>query len=87
MTAPVFPHQQAVAAELLSELSAEIEELGVALCRDPDFARYHMLQLQAIDLIAQKQRCIADLLSAQSVDHAMDEIDLEEVKARIHAMR
>ena len=87
MTVPILPQQHAVAAELLSELSAEIEELGVMLCRDPDFARYHMRQLQAIDLIAQKQRCIADLLSAQSVDHAMDGIDLDEVKARIHAMR
>jgi len=86
MTFPISPPQQAVAAELLIELSSEIEELGVMLCRDPEFARYHMRELQAIDLIAQKQRCIVELLSAHSVEDAFNRISLEQLKARIDAI-
>ena len=51
-------------AEVLGELGSEIEALGEVLCRDEDFAARHMRELQAIDLIAQKQRALASLIGA-----------------------
>lgn len=51
-------------AEVLNELGCEIEALGCTLCADPQFALRHLAQLQAIDLIAQKQHALAHVLAA-----------------------
>lgn len=70
-------------AEVISELAAEIEDLGASLCRDPAFAHAHMADLQAIDHIAQKQRSIAELLVAECPKTAIAGIVLEDFKARL----
>lgn len=70
-------------AELLDELSSEIEDLGGTLCSDAQFALTHLPQLQAIDLIAQKQRAIAKLLSAECLDTAIATIELEALLPRV----
>ena len=51
-------------AGILSEIGTEVEALGEVLCRNQGFAAQHMRELQAIDMIAQKQRALAAILSA-----------------------
>ena len=51
-------------AEMLAELSCEVEGLGTALCSDAELAGRHMASLQAIDLLAQKLCGLAELLAA-----------------------
>ena len=62
-------------ARVLMELSVEIEALGNLLCSDMNFAMQHMEQLQAIDLISQKQRSLATLLEADCPKSAMSETE------------
>ena len=75
----------AEASAILDELSAEIEELGARLCGDPGIAAAHMTELQAIDLIAQKQRWIADLVRAECPASAVDSINVELLQQRLRA--
>ena len=72
-------------AEVLHELSFEIEELGTSLCVDPAIIANHMDTLQAIDLIAQKQRWLATLLKADCPISAVHTIGVEALKARFAA--
>lgn len=51
-------------ANVLMRLSSDIEDLGAALCIDPQITERHIATLQAIDLIAQQQRCLASILRA-----------------------
>jgi len=74
-------------AEVLAELGAEIEELGASLCRDPAFVQVHIAELQAIDLIAQKQLAIARLLLAECPKTTLDSIGLEDLKERLAMLR
>jgi len=60
---PAFVDLAAV-ADILGELGNEVEQLGVTLCMDPDVAARHIEALQAFDMIAQKQRGLAQLLRA-----------------------
>ena len=69
-------------AEVLSELGAEIEALGEVLCHDPDFAGRHVRELQAIDLIAQKQRALATILAAGFSATEMRRINLDTLRSR-----
>jgi hypothetical protein len=69
-------------ARILDELSTEIEELGAALCADPVFCDRHIESLQAIDLIAQNQRWLAELLRADCHDTAVHGIGVEALQAR-----
>lgn len=69
-------------AEVLSELGAEIEALGEVLCRDEGFVASHLRELQAIDLIAQKQRALAAILSAGFSAAEMRRINLEAIHLR-----
>lgn len=83
MTAiPVFV-DLAMIAEVLAELGDEIEQLGVSLCMDPAITGNHMTALQAIDLIAQKQRGLASFLRAECPVSASATIDLEELRSRL----
>ena len=75
----------AAAAQILGELSNEIEELGARLCSDPAIAALHMTDLQAVDLIAQKQRSIADLIRAECLVSAVESIGVESLKHRLRA--
>jgi len=65
------------AASLLTRLSGELELLGEALCGDADFASRHVVILQKIDVVAQQQRAIADLLKCQDLDAALSAAGLE----------
>ena len=70
-------------AKVLAELSLEIEALGSVLCSDPAFALNHVEELQAIDLISQKQRSLAHLLEADCARSALSGIGLEELVRRL----
>lgn len=70
-------------AEILIELSVEIDNLGADLCRDAAFVAAHVEGLQAIDLISQKQRSLAALLKAECPKSAADALGLEELKNRL----
>lgn len=72
----------ATVADVLEELAGEIEALGAALCMDAGVLSQHMATLQAIDLIAQKQRWLATLLLAECPLAAVDTIGVETLKAR-----
>lgn len=69
-------------ADVLGELGNEIESLGEVLCRDENFAARHMRELQAIDLIAQKQRALAAILAAGFSAGEMRRISLEALRHR-----
>ncbi|SFG25501.1 hypothetical protein SAMN05518801_11266 [Novosphingobium sp. CF614] len=69
-------------AEVLGELGMEIEALGEVLCRDENFAERHVRELQAIDLIAQKQRALAAILAAGFSETEMRRISLEALRSR-----
>lgn len=73
-------------AQMLAEIGAEMEALGEALCHDPDFATRHMVELQAIDLIAQKQRSLASLLEADCPVSAVAQVGLEDVASRLRRL-
>ncbi len=63
--------QLAIVARELSALAAEIEDVGAGLCADPAVIVAHMTLLQAIDLIGQRQRALADLLRAADFGDAV----------------
>lgn len=69
-------------AEVLDELGAEVETLGEVLCRDASFADRHCRELQAIDLIAQKQRALAAILAGGFSEHEMRHISLDALRER-----
>ena len=69
-------------AEVLGELGNEIEALGEVLCRDESFAARHMRELQAIDLIAQKQRALASIVAAGFSETEMGRISLDALRHR-----
>ncbi|MFM5931387.1 MAG: hypothetical protein ACKOPQ_10795 [Novosphingobium sp.] len=73
-------------AELLTEISNEIEALGAVLCTDPNFAARHMQELQAIDLISQKQKSLAMILEADCPVAAVSDVRLEELAHRLRAL-
>lgn len=79
--ANVATHRQI--AVVLEELSIEVEALGGALCIDPEIAMRHIDTLQAIDLIAQKQRSLAALLGADTPDAGIDHIAIETLRDRM----
>ena len=70
-------------ADVLLELAEDIEMMGEALCRDGEVVGRHLPKLQAIDLIAQKQRSLAALLRADCPVSALAEIGMEELKVRL----
>jgi len=67
----------------MAELAAEIEALGARLCADPAVVAQHLTELQAIDLIAQKQLHLAELLLADCPYAAVEAMRIEDVKRRI----
>jgi hypothetical protein len=72
----------AAMAAVLGELGAEIEALGEVLCRDSDFAARHLRQLQAIDLIAQKQRALATLMDSGFSEEQLSRITIDALRSR-----
>lgn len=78
----VAPHLRE-AAQILFELSAEIEALGARLCTDPAVIARHISELQVIDLIVQKQTHLAELLLADCPHTAVAAMRVDDVKRRI----
>lgn len=78
-------HRAAIqrAAVVLAELSHEIERLGAELCADPEFVERHITALQAIDLIAQQQHAIAELLQAECPVSGIEQIGVEGLQERL----
>lgn len=74
--------RHAAMANILTELGDEIEALGEALCRDTGFAARHMRELQAIDLIAQKQRALAAIVAAGFSETELRRISLDALHQR-----
>lgn len=81
---PVAAHLATV-ADVLNELSCEIEMLGALLCADPAIITRHVAQLQSIDLIAQKQRWLAAMLLADRPHSVVDMIGVEALRTRFRA--
>lgn len=79
------PHLRAV-ADVLLDLSLDIEMLGTTLCANPAVVREHMQELQAIDMIAQMQRSLAALLQADCPQRALSEMGLETLRTRLHEL-
>ena len=69
-------------SDVLNEIATEIEDLGAALCCDPVVIAGHVTKLQAIDLIAQKQRWLATMLRADCPLTAIDTIGVDALRAR-----
>jgi hypothetical protein len=80
----VATHRQI--AVVLEELSQEVEALGGALCSDMDIAMRHIDTLQAIDLIAQKQRSLASLLIADCPAAGIDGIAIDTLRERMRGL-
>jgi len=78
----VEPHLRE-AAQILAELSAQVEALGARLCTDPAVIARHITELQVIDLIAQQQLHLAQLLLADCPHAAVDAMGVDAVKQRI----
>jgi len=83
-TAQIAAHLQ-TAAEILIEMSEEIEALGEGLCIDPAIISNHVAALQGIDLMAQKQRWLAALLRAECFDSEVSRISVDSLRKRFHS--
>jgi hypothetical protein len=70
------------AAELLAELSYEVESLCSSLCSDAALAARHLAALQAVDLVAQKLCGLAELLAAESPATGLARLRLESLRER-----
>jgi len=70
-------------AVVLDELAEDIEALGTALCDDMAVAINHVDKLQAIDLIAQKQRSLARLLRADRPTEEVERIAIDVLRDRL----
>ena len=70
-------------AIVLEELAEEVEALGASLCCDMDIAMRHMDKLQAIDLIAQKQRSLGNLLVAERPAEEIERIAIDVLRDRM----
>lgn len=71
------------AADILSDLSVDIEALGSELCGDAEVVTRHASLLQSIDLIAQKQRYLATLIRADDPEGEIDDIGLEDLREEL----
>jgi len=80
----VDPHLREISV-MLAEISTQLEALGEVLCHDPEFVSRFVHELQAIDLIAQKQRALAKVLGAECPHTALEGVGLEEVASRFRA--
>lgn len=78
------PRRVRLAAEL-EAMSDELERLGSELCTSSLLAGAHMLALQSIDMMAQRQRALADLLREPDWGLALDRCRLEDVRQALSA--
>ena len=83
--ANVATHRQI--AVVLEELSQDVEALGARLCDDMDIAMNHMETLQPIDLIAQKLRSLAAVLSSDCLESSVEQIAIDTLRERMRLLR
>jgi hypothetical protein len=83
MSTGELPKYAQIAAEVLIEVSAELERLGARLCEDYELVQAHIEPLQGIDRIVQTQRSLAAVLSANQPDHAVEELSLEYLRQKM----
>ncbi|MFA7586549.1 MAG: hypothetical protein WCY11_10220 [Novosphingobium sp.] len=76
----------AAVSDVLDELAQDIELLGEAMCADHAFVNRHMHELQTFDLIAQKQRSLANLLRSDCPVSALGQIGLDNLKSQLEAI-
>ncbi len=76
---PLDRAQLQIIALELAALSRDIEAVGAALCADTAVATAHCAALQSIDLIAQRQLALADLVLADSIDDGLGHCRLERI--------
>lgn len=67
-------------ADALFGLSLDVEGLGEALCADPAVAERFMDQLQMVDLIAQTLEQLAQVLSAQAPEEAIQQVRVADLQ-------
>ncbi len=72
-------------AAVLEDMAHDVEALGAALCADMAIAMRHLDTLQAIDLIAQKQRSLAALLATDCPGAEIETIALDALRERLRA--
>ena len=70
-------------AEELELAARHIEQVGDALVADPAFLHRHGLSLQALDLINQNLRHLANVVAAADKESAAERISLEELRRRL----
>ena len=76
---------EAIAGELLS-LTTQLEALAAELGRDPATLRRHMESLQAIDLVGQVHRALADILrGAGPLESRLEAVPLDSLRHRLLA--
>lgn len=70
-------------AAIVDALGGEIEALGELLCSDPAVSARFAHQLQAIDVIAQKQRQLASIIAASEIHDAIANLSLDELRTAL----
>lgn len=70
-------------AEELERMSEGVETLGAQLCSDPVLVSKHMNSLQDLDLLAQIQRCVAEVLRATDFRDAAANCSLADLAGRL----
>ena len=68
------------AAETLTKMALQVEELGADLCADPVIINNHISSLQTIDRLAQHLDQIADVISSEDPIAAIDRVKLTELQ-------
>lgn len=70
-------------AEEIELAARHIEQVGDALVADPAFLHRHGFSLQALDLINQNLRHLANIVAAADKEAAAERISLEELRRRL----
>ena len=73
------------AAEALDALSRDVEDLGAALCADPDVAARYLDQLQGVDRIAQSLEQLAGVLRAPEPGVAIEAVRVGALQDQLRA--
>lgn len=81
---PALPDSvmRALVADELDRVRVALEELGMRLCADPAIVRDHMVVLQGLDEIAQRNENLARTLRARDMVSEAAGITLDSLKGR-----
>jgi hypothetical protein len=73
-------------AEELDAARAQLESLGMTLCGNPDVARQHMTELQALDYVGQRCASVAAILRSDDMHAASHAATLESITGRLASL-